>query len=92
MNNNKEQWKKCFHPLKFKNNNSYQKGQSKEDPLGKIPPMEFWICKENHFFSQCPHKKSNIHNIQKATNVGDVGGSVQRIYASLHGRKANHQS
>ena len=54
--------------------------------------MECLICKENHFSSQCPRKKSNIHNIQEALNVGYVSGSVQRIYASLDGRKADHQS
>ena len=54
--------------------------------------MKCWICKENHFVSQCPRKKNNLHNIQDASNVGDVGGSVQRIYASLDGRQADHQS
>ena len=54
--------------------------------------MECLICKENHFASQCPRKKSNIHNIQEASNVGDVGGSVQSIYATLDGKQADHQS
>ena len=54
--------------------------------------MECYICKENHFSRQCPRTKSNIHNIQEASNVGYVGGSVERIYTSLGGRKANHES
>ena len=84
--NKQEQRKKGFHPSKFRNNNSYQQGQSKEDPSGEIPPVECWICKENHFSRQCLHKKNNLHNIQEDSNVGYVGGSVQRIYASLGGK------
>ena len=38
------------------------------------------------------HKKNNLHNIQEASIVGDVGGSVKRIYATLEGRKVDHQS
>ena len=91
-NNKKEQRKKGFHPSKFRNNNSYQQGHSKEDPSRKRPLAECWICKENHFSSQCPCKKSNIHNIREDSNVGDVGVSVQRIYAALDGRQADHQS
>ena len=50
------------------------------------------ICKENQFSSKWPRKKNNLHNIQEASNVGDVGGSVQRIYAALDGRQVDHQS
>ena len=37
-------------------------------------------------------KKNKLHNIQEDSNVGDVGGSVERIYASLDGRQDDHQS
>ena len=87
LKNNKEQKKKGFQPSKFRNNNSYQQGQSKEDPSGKRPPVKCWICKENHFSSQFPRKKSNVHNIQEASNVGDVGGSVKGSMKSQMGGK-----
>ena len=90
--NKQEQRKKGFHPSKFRKNNSYQQRQSKEDTSGKIPLVECWICKDNHFSSQFPREKNNLHKIQEDSNVGDVGGGVQRIYATLDGRQANHQS
>ena len=48
-NNKKEKRKKGFHPSNFRKNHSYQQRQSKEDTSRKIPPVECWICKENHF-------------------------------------------
>ena len=54
--------------------------------------MGCWICKQNHFFGQCLRKKNNLHNIQEASNVEDVGGSVQRIYVALDERQVDHQS
>ena len=88
----KEKRKNVFQPSKFRNGNSYQQGKPREEPSGKRPPVECWICKENHFSSQFPRKKNKLHNIQEASNVGDVGGSVQRIYASLDRMQADHQS
>ena len=90
--NKQEQRKKGFRPSKFKNGNSYQQGKPRDEPLAKRPPVECWICKENHFSTQLPCKKNNLHNIQEASTIGDVGGSVQRIYASLDGRKDGHKS
>ena len=43
-------------------------------------------------FSHFPRKKNKLHNIQEPSNVGDVGGSVQRMYVALDGRQADHQS
>ena len=54
--------------------------------------MKCWICKENHFSSQFMCNKNKIHNIQEASTIGDVGGSVQRIYTTVDGRQDDHQS
>ena len=43
--NKKEQRKKGFQPSKFRNGNSCQQGKPREEPSGKIPPVECWICK-----------------------------------------------
>ena len=89
--NKHEQRKKGFYPSKFKNGNSYQQGKPREEPSRKIPPLERWLYKKNHFVNQVPHKKNNLHPIQEASTIGDVDGSVHRIYAGLDGRQDDRQ-
>ena len=88
--NKHEQRNKDFYPSKFINGNSYQQGKPREAFSEKRPPVECCIYKENHFSSQFPRKKNNLHNIQEDSTIGDVGVSVQRIYVVLDGRKDDH--
>ena len=41
----------------------------------------------------CPQRGDrirNLHNLQKASTMKDVGGNISRTYAVLDSRKADH--
>jgi hypothetical protein len=55
------------------------------------PPLQCWGCKEDHLYKDFPHIKDivkNVHNIQEATPVRDMG----RIYVALNDQQADYQS
>jgi hypothetical protein len=57
--------------------------------------VQCWGCGGNHLYKDCPHKGERmrtIHNIQEAETVGDMGGSMPRIYATLDNKHAEYQS
>jgi hypothetical protein len=61
--------------------------------LGKRgrPPIQCWGCKEDHLYKDFPDRKDrvrNVHNIQEATTVKDMG----IIYAALDDQQAEYQS
>jgi hypothetical protein len=61
----------------------------------KREPLKCWGCGEEHLLRDCPHRQQNsrnVYNIQKATTVNDVAGSVPQIYAALDNNQADHQA
>jgi hypothetical protein len=57
------------------------------------PPMQCWGCKGYHRFKYCPHrgeKSRDVHNVQRAETVEDMGRYVARIYADLDNKKAEY--
>jgi hypothetical protein len=99
-----DQRRKGFKPPFNRNNpNTNQKDQptknesKREDSLGKRgrPPIKCWGCKEDHMYKDCPRREEKmrtLHNIQEATTIEDMERNIQRIYAALEDRKAEHQS
>jgi hypothetical protein len=86
------------------NSQAYQQGQQAQDeprmtdPLGKRPrqqPIKCSGCEGDHVYKDCPHKGDrmrNVHNIQEAATVEDMGRSVPRIYAVMDNRQVDYQS
>ena len=63
--------------------------------MPRPPPMECWGCKGNHRYRDCPHRKDkarNVHTIQQAETVEDMGNRMSRIYAALDNKQAEFQS
>jgi hypothetical protein len=61
----------------------------------KREPMKCWGCGEEHLLRDCPHRQQNsrkVYNIQEATIVNDVAGSVPQIYAALDNNQVDHQA
>jgi hypothetical protein len=59
------------------------------------PPMQCWGCKGDHRFRDCPHrgkKGRDIHNVQRAETLEDMGRNVSSIYATLDNKQAEYQS
>jgi hypothetical protein len=59
------------------------------------PPMQCWGCKGDHMFKDCSHrgeKVRNVHNVQQAETMEDMGINVSRIYESLDNMKKEYQS
>jgi hypothetical protein len=55
------------------------------------PPIHCWGSKGDNMFIYCPHrgeKVRNVHNVQQAEIVEDMGINVPRIYASLENKQA----
>jgi hypothetical protein len=58
-------------------------------------PVQCWGCGGNHLSKDCPHKGEGmriVHNIKEAETMGDMGGSMPRIYAALDNKQAIYQS
>ena len=59
-------------------------------------PLKCWKCGEPHLWRNClllnPSITATIHNLPKATTVGDMGNYIHRINVSLEGRQNDHQS
>ena len=58
-------------------------------------PIQCWGCKENHKYIYCPHKNGkarDVHNVQQAEIVEDMGSRMPRIYAALDNKQAEFQS
>jgi hypothetical protein len=59
------------------------------------PPIQCWGCKGDHMFIDCRHrgeKVRNVHNVQQAKTVEDMGRNVPRIYAALENKQAEYRS
>jgi hypothetical protein len=57
------------------------------------PPTQFWGCKGDHRFRDCPHKGEKgrvVHNVQQDETVEDMGRHVPRIYAALDNKKVEY--
>jgi hypothetical protein len=58
-------------------------------------PIQFWGCKENHKYRDCPHKNGKagaVHNVQQAKIVEDMGSRMPRIYAALDNKQVEFYS
>jgi hypothetical protein len=92
-----EQRKKGNKPPFFRNN-PQGKPSSREPRVietgGKRPrqpPIICWGYKGDHMFRDCPHrgdKVRDVHNVQQAKTVEDMGRNVPRIYAFLDNKQA----
>jgi predicted aspartyl protease len=96
-----DQRKKGAKPPFFRNNPQWQKTHKKTRVIDtgsqgpRQPPMQCWGCKEDHRFRDCPHrgkKGRDVHNVQRAETVEDMGRNVSSIYASLDNKQAEYQS
>jgi hypothetical protein len=61
----------------------------------RLPLMEFWGCKENHRYRYFPHindKVRDVHNVQQAKTVEDMGSRIPRIYTALENNQVEYQS
>jgi hypothetical protein len=59
--------------------------------MPSLPPMECWGCKGNHRYRDCPHRKDksrNVHTVQQAEIVEDMGSRISRIYVALDNKQA----
>jgi hypothetical protein len=96
----RDQRKKGFKPPFFRNNSeANQEGQESQNDqnnansFGKIPrkqPVQCWGCGGNHLSKDDPHKEERartFHKIQENRKMGDMGGSMPRIYAALDNKK-----
>jgi hypothetical protein len=58
-------------------------------------PIKRWGCEGDHLYRDCPQKEvrmRNVHHIQEATTVEEVGRNIPRIYVSLENQHADYQS
>jgi hypothetical protein len=59
------------------------------------PPIQFWGCKGDHMFRDCPHRGEKVmivHNVQQAKTMKDMSINVPRIYAALDNKQVEYQS
>jgi hypothetical protein len=57
--------------------------------------MQFWGCNGDHNYRDFPHRKDkvrDVHNVQQAKIVEDMGRRVPRIYAALDNKQVEFQS
>jgi hypothetical protein len=97
----KEQRQKGNKPPFFRNSPQGQPSfrEPRKDEVGeKMPrpqPMEYWGCKGNHRYRNCPHKKYKVrivHNVQQDETMEDMGSRMPRIYAALDNKQEEFQS
>jgi hypothetical protein len=58
-------------------------------------PIQCWGCQGNHKYRDCPHKNGkvrDVHNVQQAETVEDMGSRMPRIYAALDNKQVEYQS
>jgi hypothetical protein len=63
--------------------------------VSRLPPLECWVCKENHRYRDFPHRNDKvrvIHNVQQAKIVEDMGSRIPRIYAAMDNKQVEYQS
>jgi hypothetical protein len=64
---------------------------------GKKPrqtPIQCWGCKGDHKYRYCPLKSDKVrdlHNVQQAKTMEDMGRSVPRIYETLDNKQSEFQ-
>jgi hypothetical protein len=96
-----DQRKKGAKPPFFRNNPQGQKMPKEPRTIDtgsqgpRQPPMQCWGCKGDHRFKSCPHKGEkgrDVHNVQSAEIVEDMGRYVPRICPSLYNKQAEYQS
>jgi hypothetical protein len=94
-----DQRKKGTKPSFFRNSPQGQpsfREPRKAEIGGKMPrqpPMECWGCKGNHRYRDCPHRNDkvrDVHNVQQAETMEDMGISVPRIYAALDNKQEKY--
>jgi hypothetical protein len=66
------------------------------DSFGKRPRQQLvqcWGCEGNHLYRDHPQKGErmrNVHNIQEAKIVENMGGRMPRIYATLENKQIEY--
>ena len=80
-------------PITFQPNQTSQSGSRIAESLGKRPSQSIkcWGCEGDHMFKYFPQRGSKtmeIHNIQEANIVDDVGRHVPIICATLDNMQA----
>jgi hypothetical protein len=96
---NMDQRKRGDKPPFFRNNPQWQQihKETRVIDIGsqgpRQPPMQCWGCKGDHRFRYCPHrgeKGRDVHNVQRAEIVEDIGRNVPRIYAALDNKQEEY--